>query len=409
MDKGVRIIYKLHINKLFYKYLTLVTLYNIALGVWSGTIYLYMKNIGYSYSQINLFLIIFWLCTFIAELPSGMLSDYFGNINVFILSCLIRSIGLFCLIFAAGHIWILLLCAMLTGVGDSLFSGTLDSWFVNKAKKVNSDFIVKNSFSIANTVSTTFALLAGFLGAQYLANINLSYPIIIGSVILLLPIFIALNEMEPIYLKQFKFSCVSFSLSGNLSKNIVKSNKPFFYLSWAFLPITFIVAGPFNQWQLMFQTNGHKIETGWILIGVNICGVLGSGLSSFLNSRSHKIIILIFLSFLMAITMVISVSTSYKILAILFFLMHVLITSTDEVFRYTILHNNISGNNRTTLISFNNTLNAGANLVVLFLNGWLSDTYSIRFAWKSLAIVGFTITFISYLILMYKFRKKETT
>ncbi|MCL0311548.1 MFS transporter [Apilactobacillus sp. TMW 2.2459] len=367
-----------------------------------------MKNIGYSYSQINLFLMIFWLCTFIAELPSGMLSDYFGNINVFILSCLIRSIGLFCLIFAAGHIWVLLLCAMLTGVGDSLFSGTLDSWFVNKAKKVNSDFIVKNSFSIANTVSTIFSLLAGFLGAQYLANINLSYPIIIGSVILLLPIFIALNEMESIHLEQIKFSGVSFSLSGNLSKNIVKSNKPFFYLSWTFLPITFIVAGPFNQWQLMFQTNG-KIETGWILIGVNICGILGSGLSSFLNSRSHKIIILIFLSFLMVITTGISVSTSYKILAILFFLMHVLITSTDEVFRYTILHNNISGNNRTTLISFNNTLNAGANLVVLFLNGWLSDTYSIRFAWKSLAIVGFIITFIGYLILMYKFRKKETT
>lgn len=34
-------------------------LYTLGLSLWTGTIYLYMQQVGYSYGQINLFLALF--------------------------------------------------------------------------------------------------------------------------------------------------------------------------------------------------------------------------------------------------------------------------------------------------------------------------------------------------------------
>lgn len=53
-------------------------LYSLGVAVWSGTIYLFMHHIGYSYGEINFFLSIFWVVTFIAEIPSGFIADHLG-------------------------------------------------------------------------------------------------------------------------------------------------------------------------------------------------------------------------------------------------------------------------------------------------------------------------------------------
>ncbi|WP_156403103.1 MFS transporter [Apilactobacillus ozensis] len=377
-------------------------IYNSALGIWSGTIYLFMRHIGYTYAQINMFLMAFWIVTFIAELPSGWLSDYFGHINIFLLSCVIRSLGLLILFLTANNVFNLIMVAILTGIGDSLFSGTLDAWFVNKAKRIDKHFKLENAFTITSTCSTILSLLTGFIGAQYLANLNLGYPILAGSILLILCIPFAINEAEG--LQRFKLNNVNrlkhFRLTNPLKfeklKQNLKINRDFYFLSLAGLPLSLIVSGPFNQWQLLFQSNHQPIHTGWILIGVNMCGVIGSGLSGIIMKHFNKLATLILLSVIMTFTTLLSVSINSTWLAVMFFLLHVLATSLDEVFRYTMLHNVIIGDNRNTLISFNNTINAGATLIALSLNGWLSDTYSIKFAWGALAIIGEILTLVGY-------------
>lgn len=52
------------IMKLLIKFILLTSLYNAALGVWGGTIYLFMKHIHYTYADINIFLAIFGVVTF---------------------------------------------------------------------------------------------------------------------------------------------------------------------------------------------------------------------------------------------------------------------------------------------------------------------------------------------------------
>lgn len=87
-------------RRLFRYYLLISCLYASGLGLWAGTIYLYMKHVHYSYGQINLFLVIFWVVSFFTEIPMGMLADQYGQLKIGMLSCLVRSVGLLAIAFS---------------------------------------------------------------------------------------------------------------------------------------------------------------------------------------------------------------------------------------------------------------------------------------------------------------------
>lgn len=398
------------LKRLLIKFTLLTSLYNAALGIWSGTIYLFMRHIQYTYADINVFLSVFWIVTFFSELPSGILADKFGRINVFILSCLTRSIGLLFLFFDTWDGWSLIISAILTALGDSLYSGTLDSWFIDKAKFIDKNYQINNVFSLTTSISTAVSLISGFIGAQFLANINLGYPILAGAILLLCPIPFAwsekgLEQRSQLRIEDFKQSLSAEIINLKSIKAIIRNNKSFFLYSLSFLPITLIVTGPYNQWQLFFQQGLKTVQTGWILIGVNFLGVLGAYIAGYLLKMKRQIMLLALLSFINAGTIIFASSVGVRILAIMLFWVHVLFTSSDEVVRYTILHKQVNGAKRTTLISINNTLNAAVTLIALGINGWLSDAYSIGLAWTITAIAGLLLTIAGYLTISYVTKK----
>ena len=53
---------------------------------------------------------------------------------------------------------------------------------------------------------------------------------------------------------------------------------------------------------------------------------------------------------------------------------------------------------RATIVSISNALDAGIEVIVLSINGYLSDHYGIGLAWASLAIIGLMIFIIGFLI-----------
>ncbi|MDH5105509.1 MFS transporter [Lentilactobacillus diolivorans] len=228
---------KAKLSKLLSKFIILTSLYNSALGVWSGTIYLFMKHIHYSYTDINIFLAIFWVVTFFAELPSGILADIFGRINVFILSCITRSIGLFFLFFDTGNGYFLVISGILTALGDSFYSGTLDSWFVDKAKSIDKSYRLDHVFSITTTLSTALSLITGFIGAQLIANVSLGYPLLIGAILLLVPIPIAFGEKEDerreaVTVQNLKQAIIIGPKNWKRMKSIVKKTSRSYYLAY---------------------------------------------------------------------------------------------------------------------------------------------------------------------------------
>ena len=388
-------------------YYAINILYNMGIMVFGGTLYLYMKSIHYSYADINLFLSIFWIVGFITEIPSGVIADTFGRKKTLISSCVIRSIGLFLLFFDWGNMIFLILSAVFTSLGESLRSGTVDSWMIDSIHEEEKDYPFEKVFSNNQVFGTTFSLLAGYVGAQVLGNIDLSYPVLAGAILLLCPMMVAVFFMkEPASRKQKQAGAKaiknSFHMLAETMKDgffFLRKDKGFFLICLSFLPLSLIVTGPFNQWQLFFQEGRQSLNTGYILIGVNLFSILGAYFSRKISALSdNKIYILIGSTLCNTLAIIMSVIVHNYLIAISVFLLHVMITASEEIIRYTFLNQHIKNENRSTLLSFFNTLEAGTTVIALSLNGLISNLYGIGPAWVAMSVLSIIISIPVYLI-----------
>lgn len=353
-------------------------LYALGLSLWTGTIYLYMQQVGYSYGQINLFLALFWLVTCVAEIPSGFLADKFGALKMTFWSALFRGSGLLLLAIFDKHLVVLILSAILTALGDSLYSGTLTSWIVERTK--NSELDQGKLFSHNYMLVSLVSFVGGYLEADQLGNIELRLPLISGAVILYVVGLVSLSlvrfDTAPKPPEPLRFT---------FERHIWQKKRPLLETLILFLPLTFITVGPYNQWQLYFQ-RGPEIKTGLILVGINLAGMLGAfafNWSAKLSWKTEQLFLAHVVALCLSVWLLIY--SSYY-LALAFMWLHVALCESTEVLQTKLLHEKITDDLRTTWVSGNNTLEALVTTVALALNGFLADHFGLALAW----VVGYS-------------------
>ena len=353
-------------------------LYALGLSLWTGTIYLYMQQVGYSYGQITLFLALFWLVTCVAEIPSGFLADKFGALKMTFWSALFRGSGLLLLAIFDKHLVVLILSAILTALGDSLYSGTLTSWIVERTK--NSELDQGKLFSHNYMLVSLVSFVGGYLEADQLGNIELRLPLISGAVILYVVGLVSLSlvrfDTAPKPPEPLRFT---------FERQIWQKKRPLLETLILFLPLTFITVGPYNQWQLYFQ-RGPEIKTGLILVGINLAGMLGAfafNWSAKLSWKTEQLFLAHVVALCLSVWLLIY--SSYY-LALAFMWLHVALCESTEVLQTKLLHEKITDDLRTTWVSGNNTLEALVTTVALALNGFLADHFGLALAW----VVGYS-------------------
>lgn len=353
-------------------------LYALGLSLWTGTIYLYMQQVGYSYGQINLFLALFWLVTCVAEIPSGFLADKFGALKMTFWSALFRGSGLLLLAIFDKHLVVLILSAILTALGDSLYSGTLTSWIVERTK--NSELDQGKLFSHNYMLVSLVSFVGGYLEADQLGNIELRLPLISGAVILYVVGLVSLSlvrfDTAPKPPEPLRFT---------FERQIWQKKRPLLETLILFSPLTFITVGPYNQWQLYFQ-RGPEIKTGLILVGINLAGMLGAfafNWSAKLSWKTEQLFLAHVVALCLSVWLLIY--SSYY-LALAFMWLHVALCESTEVLQTKLLHEKITDDLRTTWVSGNNTLEALVTTVALALNGFLADHFGLALAW----VVGYS-------------------
>ncbi|MBS0948830.1 hypothetical protein JK159_00300 [Weissella minor] len=141
------------------KYYIVSGIYNIGVAFFGGTLYLLMQQHGFSAADINLFLIVFWIVSFIFEMPSGIFADTFRPRRSVVLSSLLRILGLGILLVPSSALMILIMAAILTAISDTLKSSTLEAWVSNELHSKNLDSFFANS----SKLNTVINLLGGFL------------------------------------------------------------------------------------------------------------------------------------------------------------------------------------------------------------------------------------------------------
>ena len=386
-------------TKFYYLYNILVT---VATAFFNPILYIYLLSKNFSFAEVGLYLSIFWLASFMTELPCGAITDNIGAKNSILLSSVFRVVGLILLL--SNSLILLYISAILSAIAESFQSGTLTSWLVNVSNKNNEEVNIDKVLSRNSLYALFFSAIAGFISAKYVYVYYKSLSIILSMLVFIISLFITLLFMKNLEITQ-KISIEKLKGSFGTVKNSLKET--LYVKSSVFLMILFVIPsildlGPSNQWQAVFE----KLDTniiGYIWVGISISGMLGSLIYEKLSnelSKFHVLYIFVVIN-IGTLLMFIFIQNVYAkfLLFMLYIIFFTMMSIQVNVFMHKYLVKN--DDNRTTLVSIFYTFESIIVAILLSVNGVLTDKVGIENTWLVfLGVIGIVI--ISFALAMFK-------
>ena len=388
-------------TKFYYLYSILST---TALSFFNPILYIFLLSKNFSFAEVGLYLSIFWLVSFMTELPCGAITDNIGAKNSILLSSVFRVIGLIMLL--SNSLILLYISAILSAVAESFQSGTLTSWLVNVSNKNNEEINIDKILSRNSLYALFFSAIVGFISAKYVYVYYKSLSIILSMIVFIISLFITLLFMKNLEVTQ-KISIENLKGSFVTVKNSLKET--LYVKSSVFLMILFVIPsildlGPSNQWQAVFEKLDVDI-IGYIWIGISVSGMLGSVIYEKLSNKLSKLRILYFfvvvnIGMLLMFIFIQNVFAKF-VLFMLYIVFFTLMSIQVNVFMHKYLVK--SDENRTTTVSIFYTFESIIVAMLLSVNGVLTDKVGIENTW--LVFVGLIgIVIISFALVMFKKR-----
>ena len=388
-------------TKFYYLYNILVT---VATAFFNPILYIYLLSKNFSFAEVGLYLSIFWLASFMTELPCGAITDNIGAKNSILLSSVFRVVGLILLL--SNSLILLYISAILSAIAESFQSGTLTSWLVNVSNKNNEEVNIDKVLSRNSLYALFFSAIAGFISAKYVYVYYKNLSIILSMLVFIISLFITLLFMKNLEVTQ-KISIEKLKGSFGTVKNSLKET--LYVKSSVFLMILFVIPsildlGPSNQWQAVFE----KLDTniiGYIWVGISISGMLGSLIYEKLSnelSKFHVLYIFVVIN-IGTLLMFIFIQNVYAkfLLFMLYIIFFIMMSIQVSVFMHKYLVKN--DDNRTTVVSIFYTFESIIVAILLSVNGVLTDKVGIENTWLVfLGVIGIVI--ISFALVMFKKR-----
>ena len=389
-------------TKFFYLYSILVT---VALAFFNPILYVYLLSKNFSFAEVGLYLSIFWLASFMTELPCGAITDNIGAKNSILLSSVFRVVGLTLLL--SNSLILLYISAVLSAIAESFQSGTLISWLVNVSNKNNEEVNIDKVLSRNSLYALFFSAIAGFISAKYVYVYYKSLSIILSMIVFIISLFITLLFMKNLEVTQ-KISIEKLKGSFGTVKNSLKET--LYVKSSVFLMILFVIPsildlGPSNQWQAVFE----KLDTniiGYIWVGISISGMLGSLIYEKLSNELSKFHVLYIFVVINIGTLLMFIFIQNVYAKFLLFMLYIIFFTMMSIQVSVFMHKYLVKNdeNRTTTVSIFYTFESIIVAVLLSVNGVLTDKIGIENTWLAfMALVGVII--LSFMLVKLKKRR----
>ena len=388
-------------TKFYYLYNILVT---VATAFFNPILYIYLLSKNFSFAEVGLYLSIFWLASFMTELPCGAITDNIGAKNSILLSSVFRVVGLILLL--SNSLILLYISAILSAIAESFQSGTLTSWLVNVSNKNNEEVNIDKVLSRNSLYALFFSAIAGFISAKYVYVYYKSLSIILSMLVFIISLFITLLFMKNLEITQ-KISIEKLKGSFGTVKNSLKET--LYVKSSVFLMILFVIPsildlGPSNQWQAVFE----KLDTniiGYIWVGISISGMLGSLIYEKLSNELSKFHVLYIFVVINIGTLLMFIFIQNVYAKFLLFMLYIILFNMMSIQVNVFMHKYLVKNddNRTTIVSIFYTFESIIVAILLSVNGVLTDKVGIENTW--LVFVGVIgVVIISFVLVMFKKR-----
>ena len=388
-------------TKFYYLYNILFT---IALSFFNPILYIFLLSKDFSFTEVGLYLSIFWLVSFMTELPCGAITDNIGAKNSIFLSVIFRVVGLILLL--SNSLILLYISAILSAIAESFQSGTLTSWLVNVNNKNNEEIDIDKVFSRGSLYSLFFSAVIGFVSAKYVYVYFKSLSIILSMLVFIISFFFTyvfmqkLEETQKISVEKLKGSFVTV-------KNSLKET--LYVKSSIFLMILFIIPsildlGPSNQWQAVFEKLDADI-IGYIWVGISVSGMLGSVIYERLSSKLLKLHILYFLVVINISMLLVFIFIQNVYIKFVLFMLYIIFFTIMSIQVNIFMHKYLvkSDENRTTTVSIFYTFESIVVALLLSVNGVLTDKVGIENTWIIFTVI---VGIIVISFIMVKLKRK---
>jgi MFS family permease len=364
----------------------------LAISFFFGTYQLFLVEKGLSLLEINLINASFMLASFLFEIPTGVIADFFGRKISVIVGLFIYAFSFF-LYFISNNFWQFLLAEIIGAIAFTCISGALEALVV--------DSLIANNYT--GSLSKVFrrgeirhlGIIVGAVLGGLAGEVNLAWPWLLSSIFFIfLAIFSIFSLHEEKYSKD-KQRKVSFEPLKKIAKESISygfRNRPLMVMI-VFSSILAFVLQSFNMyWPLVLKQN-FALETkymGIIFALVVIFAYSGAQFSNFWKKRFTCSKKSIFLSQMITLIGIIGLlfflSLSWFLI---FFLIHEFGRGLFKPLLRDYINKNIDSKNRSTVLSFESMIvKAGAGLG-LVIGGLVANNFNILGAWILSALILF--------------------
>jgi len=386
-------------TKFYYLYSILFT---IGQSFFNPILYIYLLSKDFSFAEVGLYLSIFWLASFMTELPCGAITDNIGAKNSILLGMIFKVVGLVLLL--SNSLILLYISAIISAIAESFQSGTLTSWLVNVNNKNNEEIDIDKVFSRNSLYSLFFSAVIGFVSAKYVYVYYKSLSIILSMIVFTISFLFTYIFMKKLEQTQK----ISFEMLKGSFVTVKNSLKETLYVkSSVFLMLLFVIPsildlGPSNQWQAVFEKLDSDI-IGYIWVGISVSGMLGSVIYEKLSDKLSKLRILylfvvVNIGMLLVFIFIQNVYAKFTL-----FMMYIVFFTLMGIQVNVFMHKYLvkSDENRTTTVSIFYTFESIIVAVLLSVNGVLTDKVGIENTWLVfIGMVGLVI--ISFMFVKLK-------
>jgi len=264
---------------------------------WSyiGPVYvLFLLDRGLDLFQVSVVPAVYFIVSFLLEVPTGAFADVVGRKTSFLLSCVVRMLAFG--MYAVAHDFSQFIAAeFVDALGSTLASGALDAWAVDGMRADGEARPAERFFARGQVVGRA-AIVAGGLAGGYLGQRSLTLPWIAAAVSFAITGMVAARYMSetrcgPAVVAASRPSLVRTVRDGLIA---VRDLPILWLLCLLTLGLAFAITPAQHLWQPRMQSlSGEGVWLmGWIWALFNLASLTGSAFLPRLLGRRRRAVVL---------------------------------------------------------------------------------------------------------------------
>jgi MFS family permease len=382
------------------RYYILWWTYSFGLAFVFGVYPLFLRSRGLDQFQINSVLAIYFIVTFVTDVPTGAFADAVGRRKAFILSSAARMIA-FAGYYCAHSYLAFLIVEFVDGIGTTFGNGAIEAWAVDALDAAGFEGLKDRLFSRVSQLASLGFMLAALIGA-YAADVNIGLPWLLGSAGFLLSGTLAAvimheEKRRADVIARLEFGKLASRIGARVKKGIragfARRSRVLLTLANALL---FGSMAPYwLQWpQYVYDTFGMGLwVVGWLFCFFGLGRLIGSEIVVRFppTGASRPGLLTVIVASASALLFAAGWwGSRTAVVLVLLFGLNLCVGAIEPLSR-SWFNEEIEADDRATLLSFQTTFSTLGGAIGLLISGRIADLYGIGTAWEVSALILATV------------------